>query len=269
MTKNLQAEIGIFGGSGFYDLLENPEIVVVKTEWGEPSAKIHLGKIAGQSVAFLPRHGEKHTIPPHKINYRANLAAFKQLGVKHIISPCAAGSLQPDIKPGDFVVLDQFVDRTVGREDSFYQGPQVTHVAGAKPYCPQLADLAVKTCQELKIAVHPQGTVVVINGPRFSTTAESRWFASHGWQVINMTQYPEVILAKEQAIGFCGLALITDYDAGLAGVPGIEPVTLEEVMKVFKVNNEKVKTLIYEMIKNWPTEFKCDCDKSLAGAVVN
>ena len=156
---NKKAQIGVFGGSGFYDLLDNPEELEIKTEFGKPSAKIRLGEIANKKVAFIPRHGDKHTIPPHKVNYKANIEAFKQLGVEQIISPCAAGSLQSQVKPGDFVVLDQFIDRTRGRDDTFFHGPKVAHIGGADPYCPDLSREAIKACQNLKINVHKKHIV--------------------------------------------------------------------------------------------------------------
>jgi 5'-methylthioadenosine phosphorylase len=263
-----KAQIGVFGGSGFYDFLEKAEELEMNTPFGRPSAKIRIGEISGKQVAFLPRHGDKHTIPPHKINYRANIEAFKMLGVERIIAPCAAGSLQSRIKPGDFVIIDQFIDRTTGREDTFYQGPQVVHIGGADPYCSDLAKLARHVCQNLKIKVHDQGTVVVVNGPRFSSRAESRWFSSQGWEAINMTQYPEVILAREKEICYCGIALITDFDAGLEGMQDIYPVSIEEVIKVFKVNNEQIKKVVFELIKRLPAEKFCSCDSALKTAMI-
>lgn len=258
--------IGIFGGSGFYDLLDNVKEIEVETEYGQPSDKIMVGEYEGRKLAFLPRHSKEHHLPPHKIPYKANIAAFKKLGVSQIIAPCAAGSLQAKIKPGDFVVLDQFVDRTYGRDDTFYHGPKVVHIAGAQPYCPTLRPIAVAACQKNNIKVHDGGTVVVVNGPRFSAKAESRWFAGQGWEVINMTQYPEVILAREMEICYCGIALITDFDAGLEGLQDIYPVVYQEVLKVFKENNEKIKKIILEMVKNLPPAGQCSCNKALAGA---
>jgi len=265
-----QAQIGIFGGSGFYELLENAKEIEMKTEFGLPSAKVRLGEIAGKKVAFIPRHGDKHTIPPHKINYKANIEAFKMLGVERIISPCAAGSLQAWIKPGDFVVLDQFVDRTRGRDDTFYHGQdgKVIHIGGADPYCPDMAPAVIKACQSLEVKVHDKGTIVIINGPRFSTRAESRWFSSQGWEVIGMTQYPEAILAREKEICYCGIALITDFDAGLEGMQDIYPVSFDEVLRVFKENNEKIKKVIFEIIKNLPNERGCPCGESLKNATL-
>src|ERR687886_847331 len=170
-----RADVGVFGGSGFYSLMEGPvEQISVQTPFGAPSDTLAAGRIGEGRVAFLPRHGQPHTIPPHAINYRANLWAMTQLGVTRLIAPTAAGSLQPAIKPGDFVVCDQFVDRTYGREQTFYDGPRVVHISTADPYCPDLRALTIETAQELDIAVHERGTVVIIQGPRFSTRAESQ-----------------------------------------------------------------------------------------------
>jgi 5'-methylthioadenosine phosphorylase len=253
-----KADIGVFGGSGFYSFLEDVEEIKMETPYGHPSDRIALATIKGKRVAFLPRHGKDHSIPPHMINYRANLWAMKSLGVKRIIAPTASGSLQPEIKPGDFVVCDQFIDRTTGRKDTFYDGPITTHISTAEPYCPVLRKLAIDTAKELGISVHERGTVVVIQGPRFSTKAESRWFSKMGWEVINMTQYPEVVLARELEICYANIALITDYDAGLEGDPEVAAVTHDAVIKIFKENNEKVKTLLYTMIEKMDDERNCD-----------
>lgn len=158
--------LGIIGGSGFYKFLDNVKEEKIKTPYGEPSAPIMVGEYEGKKVAFLPRHGVGHTLPPHKINYRANLWALKQLGVDQVIGPCAVGSLQPDIKPGDFVILDQFVDRTQNRYDTFHEGPRVAHISAAETYCDKLAKVATGACAKLGIPVHEKGTVVVIQGPR-------------------------------------------------------------------------------------------------------
>ncbi len=254
------ADIGVFGGSGFYSFLENVEEVKIDTPYGDPSDKIALAVYEGRRIAFLPRHGKNHQYPPHMIPYRANLYAMKKLGVKKIIAPTAAGSLQPHIKPGDFVVSDQFVDRTTGRKDTFFDGPETKHPSSAYPYCPELRKLAIKTGNNLGITIHGEGTVVVIQGPRFSTVAESRWFNKMGWEVINMTQYPECYLAKELGICYANIALITDYDAGLEGRDDIKPVTHEEVLKVFDASIENVKKMLFEMIKNIDLENNnCKC----------
>ena len=256
---DLRANIGVFGGSGFYSFLEDVEEVDIETPYGSPSSSIALADYEGKRIAFLPRHGKNHQYPPHMIPYRANLYAMKQLGVEKIIAPTAAGSLQPYIKPGDFVVSDQFIDRTTGRKDTFYDGPETKHVSSAYPYCPELRKIAIETGKKLGIAIHEKGTVVVIQGPRFSTVAESRWFSKMGWEVINMTQYPECYLAKELGICYANIALITDYDAGLEGRDDIKPVTHDEVLRVFDASIENVKKMLFEMIKRIDLN-QCNCE---------
>ena len=194
---------------------------------------------------------------------------MKALGVSRVISPCAAGSLQPHVKPGDFVICDQFVNKTYGRHDTFYDGPITTHVSPADPYCPELSGLAVETAKKLGISVHDKGTILVIPGPRFSTKAESKFYTVQGWEVINMTQYPEVILAKELEMCYLNIALITDYDAGLEGLQDIQPVTLNEVIRVFNQNNLRVKKLITSLIPKLPRRRVCACAKAMEGAFVN
>ncbi|HBE79807.1 MAG TPA: S-methyl-5'-thioadenosine phosphorylase [Firmicutes bacterium] len=261
-----KANIGIFGGSGFYSLLDNVEEIAVDTPYGAPSDRIAIAEIAGKKVAFLPRHGKNHQLPPHLINYRANLWAMKSLGVQQIIGPCAAGSLQEHVKPGDFVIVDQFVNRTWGRTDSFVEGPNVAHLSAAEPYCGRLRKIAAANAKKIGVPTHDQGTVVVIQGPRFSTKAESKEFSRNGWEVINMTQYPEGILAKELGICYVNIALITDYDAGLEGNPDIKPVTHEEVLKVFSSNNDKLKKLLLAMIDDLQLNPECNCkNEGIAG----
>ena len=261
-----QAEIGVFGGSGLYSLLEGQRDAKVETPYGSPSDEFAIGEIAGRRVAFLPRHGRTHDLPPHMINYRANLWAMKELGVQRIIGPCAAGSLSAAYKPGHFAVCDQLVDRTNARKDTFYDGPVTTHVSFAYPYCSQLRPLAIKVIKEAGITCHERGTVVTIQGPRFSTLAESRWYSSHGWEVINMTQYPEAYLARELEMCYVNISLITDYDAGLEGQSGIEPVTHEGVLQVFQANNARVKQVIHTMIERMPAKRDCACGSALQGA---
>lgn len=263
-----KAEIGVLGGSGFYSLMKKSEAIKVETPYGPPSDKVSLGEIYGQSVAFLPRHNKNHDLPPHQIPYRANIYALKSLGVQQVITVTAAGSLQPNIHPGDFVVLDQFVDRTKNRADTFFHGPITTHVSAAYPYCPQLSKLAYGCGRKLKIKIHAGGTVVVIQGPRFSTQAESAWFTQMGWQVINMTQYPEVILAREMELCYAAIALITDYDVGLVAQKKVMPVSVAEFSRVFKKNNEKALKLIYQIIKSMPKKRVCTCSQALKGARV-
>ncbi|MBN2072349.1 MAG: S-methyl-5'-thioadenosine phosphorylase [Actinobacteria bacterium] len=263
------AGIGVFGGSGFYSFLKGTKSIEVDTPYGPPSDKIVIGEVHGRPVAFMPRHGRNHDLPPHMINYRANIYAMKQLGVKYIFGPCASGSLQPGIKPGDLVICDQFVDRTWGRKDTFYDGPKTVHISMAEPYCPVLRKTVIESAAELKIDVHPEGTVVVIQGPRFSTAAESRWFSGQGWEVVNMTQYPENYLAREMEICYVNISIITDYDAGLEGRPDIKPVTLEEVVRVFKKNNEKIRELLFRAIEKIPGKRSCICSRALKDAIIS
>ncbi len=260
------AEIGVFGGSGFYSLLEDFEEIKVETPYGAPSDKFALGSVAGRKVAFLPRHGKSHQYPPHMIPYRANVYAMKQLGVTRIIGANCVGSLQPHLKPGDFVVCEQFVDRTSGRKDTFYDGPVAVHISGVQPYCAELRALAVALGGELGITMHDGGTCVIIQGPRFSTGAESRWFTKMGWSVVTMTQYPECALALEQEICYVNIALVTDYDVGIVAEGGAEPVTADEVVRVLHANTERVKSLSLEMIKRMPRMRNCFCSHALAQA---
>ncbi|MDQ6781002.1 MAG: S-methyl-5'-thioadenosine phosphorylase, partial [Candidatus Eremiobacteraeota bacterium] len=248
------AEIGVFGGSGLYSLLHDAREERLETPYGAPSDSFHIGEAGGRRVAFLPRHGRAHHLPPHMINYRANLWAMKDLGVTRIIGPCAAGSLKAAVAPGHFVVCDQLVDRTNGRKDTFFDGPITTHVSFAHPYCEQLRPFASKIIRSLDITCHDSGTVVSVQGPRFSTMAESRWFSSLGWQVINMTQYPEAYLARELEMCYVNISLITDYDAGLEGQDGIAPVTHEGVIEVFKSNTDRIKRVLLGMIEHMPSQ---------------
>ena len=262
---NKKADIGIFGGSGFYSFMESIEEIQIITPYGEPSDNLFLGKIGDVTVAFLPRHGRKHSIPPHKINYRANLWAMKELGVTRIISPCAVGSLQKQIAPGDFVISDQYVDRTRGRIETFYDGPIATHVSAADPYCSELRELAIKATEENKIKCHKTGTIVVIQGPRFSTKSESKWFTGMGWSTINMTQYPEAHLARELEMCVVNIALATDYDCGLVG--DVAPVSHSEVMQVFQKNLDKLRTVLFKLVSVIPKErTKCKCNEILKHA---
>lgn len=255
-TKNL-ATIGIFGGSGFYGLMDNMVEYQIETPYGHCSDKITVGTIAGKKVAFMPRHGKNHHLTPANVNYRANVWAMKHIGCKRVISPCAAGSLQKHVKPGDIVFCDQFVDWTDGRKDTFFDGPIVTHVSAAEPYCPQMRELAIKSGEKLGLKIHKQGTVLVINGPRFSSKAESKFFTAQGWEVINMTQYPEVQLVKEMDMCPLNISLITDYDAGLVG--DCDPVSHGAVMEVFKSNIENLKKLLFELIENLDDVQSCNC----------
>jgi 5'-methylthioadenosine phosphorylase len=243
-----RADIGVIGGSGLYSLLDDVVEVPVETPYGPPSAPLTVGEVEGRRVAFLPRHGLGHTLPPHKVPYRANLWALQHVGVSAIFAPCASGSLQADIHPEEFVVLDQIVDRTWGRETTFFDGPEVNHVSFADPYDPALRDAAIAACQAEGVTVHEHGTVVVINGPRFSTRAESQSYTDAGWHVVNMTQMPEAVLAAELAIPYAAIALITDYDVGIAGTAATAPVTMDEVFATLERNASRVRDVLFRAL---------------------
>jgi 5'-methylthioadenosine phosphorylase len=261
-----KASIGVFGGSGFYKFLKRGESVVVETPYGFPSAPINISKVGRRSVAFLPRHGTHHQFPPQSVPYRANLHAFKSLGVERVLGPCAVGSLNPKRKPGDFVICDQFVNFTNGRRDTYFDGPETTHVSSADPYCPELRKIAREVADGLGLPTHSGGTVVVIQGPRFSTRAESLFFKRQGWDVINMTQYPEAILARELEMCYANISVVTDYDAGLEGDPRVKPVSHEEVIETFNKNIGNLRTLISGIVDAIPEKRSCGCGSALHGA---
>jgi 5'-methylthioadenosine phosphorylase len=244
------ADVGIFGGSGLYQLLDDVTEVMVETPYGPPSAPLHIGTVHGLRVAFLPRHGPHHEFPAHTVNYRANVWAMKHAGVSAVFAPCSAGSLQAGIPPGDFVVLDQFVDRTSSRRDTFFDGPGAHHTAMAHPYHPALRQRLIDACRQCDVNVHEHGTVVVINGPRFSTAAESRWFGQMGWSVVNMTQYPEAALCNEAGLPIAGIALVTDYDAGLEDDPTVPAVTMEQVFEFFQANLHRVRDVLFTAVRS-------------------
>ena len=263
-----KANIGIIGGSGLYDpeVLENAREIKIYTPFGEPSENITIGVIKGKSVAFLPRHGRGHRIPPHKINYRANIWALKSLGVKWVISVSAVGSLREDYKPGDLVVPDQFIDMTKSREYSFFDGPRVAHVSMADPFCEHLREELLASAKGLGFRIHDKGTYLCIEGPRFSTRAESRLWRSWGADIIGMTLVPEVNLACEAQLCYATLALVTDYD-----VWADKPVTAEEVARTMSENVEKAKRVIVGVIDKLPEDpdgSKCSCCKSLETGLI-
>ncbi len=265
----MEADIGIIGGSGFYSLLGDSEDVAVGTPFGKPSGNIAIGRIGERKIAFLPRHGRNHTIPPHKVPYKANIAALTSLGAKRIIATAAVGSLTEGYKPGEFVLFDQFVNMTNGREDTYFDQDVVAHVGMSEPYCEDMRRHAARITEEMGIAYHGHGTALVINGPRFSSKAESRFFSSQGFETINMTQYPEVALAREKALCYLGIGVITDYDAGLEGRKEIKPVTVEEINRVFGQSMGKAKELVTRLAKELSAErSNCRCAGSLDGAVI-
>ena len=248
-----QAEIGVFGGSGFYSLLDDVREIKVDTPYGPPSDSLFLADVGGRRVAFLPRHGRRHTIPPHKINFRANVWAMSSLGrARRSSARAPPAACRSASRPGDFVVCDQFVDRTSGRPDTFFDGPIVSHVSSADIYDPELRRIAVEVIREHDIPVHDGGTVVVIQGPRFSTKSESKWFSDAGWEVINMTQYPEAYLCRELGMAVVNISLITDYDAGVH--EGTEAVNAMSVLEVFELNAARIQKVVLEMIRRFPAD---------------
>ncbi len=254
------ADVGVFGGSGFYAFLGDVVEVDVPTPYGPPSAPVAVGSVGERRVAFLPRHGKDHHLPPHRVDFRANAWALHSLGVRHVLGPCAVGSLRPDLRPGDLVVPDQLVDRTWGRPDTFADGGAaegcgpVEHLSFADPYTEELRQVVLAAAREEHdpARVHDGGTVVVIQGPRFSTRAESSWFRRMGWDVVNMTQHPEVALCRELGLGYAGLALVTDYDSGVDDFPDVEPVTMEEVFRVLAQNVELTRRILFRAIPLLP-----------------
>ncbi|MBN1245184.1 S-methyl-5'-thioadenosine phosphorylase [Candidatus Bathyarchaeota archaeon] len=259
----MQAEIGIIGGTGLYDpqLLKNVEEVTMDTPYGAPSDAITVGELAGKRVAFLPRHGKKHTIRPTDVNSRANIFALKKLGVKRVLAPSAVGSLKEDYKPGDVVFVDQFIDRTTKREQSFYTGNKVCHISVAEPMCPELRQTLITIAKDVGIRSHPTGTYVCIEGPRFSTKAESKLFRSWNADIIGMTLVPECVLAREAELCYASISTVTDYDVWKDHV-----VSADEVVATMKVSVEKVKSIILEAVARLPKECACGCKSALKGA---
>jgi 5'-methylthioadenosine phosphorylase len=257
-----RAGIGVIGGSGFYSLLDNGAEISVDTPFGPPSDPVVTGEVAGRRVAFLPRHGRDHRFPPHRIPYRANLWALRSLGVRQVLAPSAVGSLTMDYEPGTLVIPDQLVDRTRTRAQTYYDAGHAVHVPFADPYCPVGRATAVATVRAAGWAPVESGTLVVIEGPRFSTRAESQWFAAQGWTLVGMTGYPEAVLARELALCYTTLALVTDTDAGVGEGEG---VTQEEVFAEFGRNVGRLRDLVFALIAAMPEQRDCPCPHALDG----
>jgi 5'-methylthioadenosine phosphorylase len=267
-----QAEIGVIGGSGFYSFLDDVAEVIIDTPYGPPSDSLFVGEVAGRQVAFLPRHGRKHHLPPHKINYRANLWALASVGARRILGPCAVGGLRAQYGPGTLLVPDQLVDRTRGRVQTYFDGearpdgqvPNVVHVTFADPYCPVGRSTAIETARAGGWDAVDGGTLVVVEGPRFSTRAESVWHAAQGWSVVGMTGHPEAVLARELGICYTSLALVTDLDAGVDAGDG---VSHGEVLEVFAANVDRMRGVLFDMLGALPanSERKCLCVSPLGG----
>lgn len=253
--------IGVIGGSGICRL---PGLDVVKeikktTKYGEPSAPIELGLIEGKTIAFLPRHGRKHTIPPHKVPYKANLSALKSLGVRHVVATCITGSLRPEISPGTLCVPDQFIDFTWGRDDSWVSGQKLLHLGMANPYCEHIRRMLIREISALGVKYSAAATVVVIQGPRFSTIAESKMFSAWGGDLINMTQYPECYFAKELGICYATIAAVTDYDVGIPSAMSMRPESMDLVLPIFKENISRTLKLLRKIATLSEEIEQCDC----------
>jgi 5'-methylthioadenosine phosphorylase len=267
-TPSPRADLGVIGGSGFYEFLTGAERVAVSTPFGDPSDELVIGDLDGRRVAFLARHGRDHRFQPHRVNYRANLWALRSVGVRQVLSPCAVGSLREELGPGAIVVPDQVVDRTWGRAHTLHEeeGP-VVHVGFADPYCPHGRQVVLDAARSAGKQVEDGGTLVVINGPRFSSKAESRWHQQAGWDVVGMTAMPEAALARELAMCFTTIALVTDHDAG---VHGGEAVTHQEVLAVFARNVEALKGVLRSALAAMPAtepdeSASCPCRRALDG----
>jgi 5'-methylthioadenosine phosphorylase len=267
MTLEISADIAIIGGTGLYDasLLNNRIEAKLSTPFGHPSDLITVGDFEGVRIAFLPRHGKNHSIPPHSINYRANIWALKEIGVTRIISPSAVGSLDRSFVPGDMTAPDQFVDFTRNRKETFYSGGRVCHISMADPFCPELRELATSVANQLKFQYHRQATYLCIEGPRFSTRAESKYYREVvGAQIIGMTLVPECILAREAQICYLSLATVTDFD-----VWADNPVSSKEILNRLRENVEKIKTMIRGLVTVIPLHrSKCACGTALKDALV-
>ncbi|GAA3442377.1 S-methyl-5'-thioadenosine phosphorylase [Planomonospora venezuelensis] len=257
-----RADVGVIGGSGFYSLLDDTTEVEVSTPYGPPSDAVTVGRVGSRPVAFIPRHGRDHRLPPHRIPYRANLWALRSLGVRQVLAPSAVGSLRPELGPGTLVVPDQLVDRTSGRVQTYYDAGGVVHVPFADPYCPAGRAAAVAAAGSAGWEVADGGTLVVIEGPRFSTRAESRWFTANGWTIVGMTGFPESVLARELAMCYTSLSLVTDHDAGVEAGEG---VTHEEVLAFFAANVTRMRSLVTDLVTALPQDRACSCGNALDG----
>ncbi|CCH72152.1 Purine nucleoside phosphorylase [Nostocoides australiense Ben110] len=270
MTANdQQAEIGVIGGSGFYSFFEGAPRHRVETPFGAPSDEIAIADLGGRRVAFVARHGAHHQFAPHRVNYRANLWALRSLGVRQVLSPCAVGSLRPELGPGSLVVPDQVVDRTSGRAHTVYDEPgPVVHVSFAHPYCERGRAAVLSAVREDgRLSATDGGTLVVVGGPRFSSAAESRMHQAQGWSIVGMTAMPEAALARELAMCFTTVALVTDHDAGIDGVPAVNHA---DVLTVFAQHMQTLKDVLRSAVATLPPHepdesATCPCRRALDG----
>jgi 5'-methylthioadenosine phosphorylase len=256
------AEIGVIGGSGFYEFFDSADEMTVQTPFGPPSDPLVIGLVGDRRVAFLPRHGRDHRFTPHKIPYRANMWALRSVGVRQVLAPSAVGSLTTRYGPGTLAVPDQLVDRTTSRVQTYYETGTAVHVQFADPYCPALRSSVIEAARASDWEPVPSGTLVVIEGPRFSTRAESRWYASQGWTLVGMTGHPEAILARELALCYATITLVTDTDAGIEEGDG---VTHAEVFRVFAANVARLRELMVRAIAAVPAERTCPCPHAVDG----
>lgn len=256
------ADIGVIGGTGLYDFLERAEEVKLDTPYGQPSDPLVVGQVGGRSVAFLPRHGRDHRYPPHRIPYRANMWALRSIGVRQVLAPSAVGSLRDDYGAGTLVIPDQLVDRTSGRRQTYYDEGGAVHISVADPYCPHGRSAALDTVRASGWQAVDGGALAVIEGPRFSTRAESRWYAAQGWSLVGMTALPEAVLARELALCYTTLALVTDLDAGLAEGEGVSQA---EVLRVFGENVGRLRDSLFDVIPALPERRDCPCSRALDG----
>lgn len=262
------SRIGIIGGSGLYNIdgIKDLMQVKVKTPFGEPSEKFIIGSLEGKEVVFLPRHGKEHDISPSQINYRANIYGMKKLGVERIISVTACGSLKEEMRPLDFVIVDQFVDRTnQGRQMTFFDRGMVAHIVFSHPICADLSSLLYEAGKNLKLNMHKGGTYINMEGPAFSTLAESKLYRDWGMDVVGMTNMPEAKLAREAEICYSTLACVTDYDCWH---PDHESVTIDIVMQNLQKNIENAKQIVSLVVKNIPEERSCACKDALKFAII-
>lgn len=261
-SLDFKVNIAIIGGSGVYDsgIFKKEREIDVQTQYGSPSSSIEIGDFLGQKVAFLARHGKNHQFPPHKVPQRANISALKELGVERIIGVCAVGSLEEDYQPGDIVICDQFIDFTKKRDYTFYDAEAV-HLSSADPFCLELRELFLEEAKNLNLPVHEKGTYLCIEGPRFSTKAESKFFKDYA-DIIGMTLVPEATLAREMEMCYLSLAAITDWDVWKEG----KEVSAEEIINTMKGNLEKIQQILKAAIPNIKEERNCPCKTLLKGA---
>lgn len=263
----MRAEIGVIGGSGLYAMpgFEGRQEVVLATPWGAPSDAYVVGRLAGRTVAFLARHGRGHRISPSELNFRANIHGFKQLGVERIISLSAVGSLKEEHKPLEFLLPDQFFDRTRGRDSTFFGEGLVAHISFAHPVCPQLADVLEEACRKVGVTVKKGGTYLCMEGPAFSTLAESQIYRAWGMDVIGMTNLQEAKLAREAEICYVTVAMVTDYDCWH---PHHDAVSVNDILENLKRNADNATKVIAEAVAAMPAERRCQCGSALAHAII-